>query len=312
MTDFYHILGVSPTASDDEIKKAYRRLAKQHHPDVNKGNASSEERFKGISEAYNTLSDPEKRKQYDMMRQFGGAQGFPGGGQGFPGGGGFHWEGNFPGGAPNDLGDIFSELFGMGGVNRDRAGWGGRRGTARPAPAKGEDRDAPLEIEFIEAVTGCSKTISLRQGGDTERLTVKIPAGVDNGSRVRMAGKGGAGEHGGPAGDLYLNISVKPHARFWREGADVYLDLPVTIYDAILGATVEVPTIEGTAKMKIPAGTPSGKKFRLKGKGAPILGKRGTGDLYAIIQIIPPSDIPSSLRKQFEELQNEHPYKVDR
>ncbi len=294
MKDYYQILGVPRGAGETEIKKAYRRLARQYHPDMNKGEKKSEEKFKEISEAYSILSDAEKRKQYDM---FGGAPfgGSPGPEGGF---GGFRWEqakdggfkfykeeGDFPSGFGN-LGDIFSELFNMGGIKR------GRARQAREEPRRGTDTYSSLEIDFLEAIHGTEVRFEIKRGdGKTERITVRIPAGVDNGSKVRIAGKGGSGVGGGGPGDLYVSIKVRPHPMFWREDADIYTEGPITIYEAVLGGSIDVPTLEGHAKMNVPAGTESGQKFRLKGKGAPITGKRGTGDQYVVVKIVPPKKL---------------------
>jgi len=334
MKDYYQLLGVARGADEAELKKAYRRLARQYHPDMNKGDKKSEERFKEISEAYSILSDPEKKKQYDM---FGGAPfGAGGGGAGQGGFGGVRWEQapgggykfytntdesggeqfeGFPGGA-GDLGDVFSELFNMGGVKRGKQRWSGGEqratGHGRRAmsdePQKGGDTFTDFEIDFLEAIHGTDARMAIKRGDKTEKLTVKIPAGVDNGSKVRVAGKGHAGINGGEPGDLYINIKVRPHPIFWREDADIYTEVPISIYESVLGATVEVPTLDGHADMKVPGGTVSGQKFRLKGKGAPILGKKITGDEYVIVQIVPPKKLDGKTRQLMEDLARENPY----
>ncbi|MBI2974350.1 MAG: DnaJ domain-containing protein [Deltaproteobacteria bacterium] len=251
MKDYYQILGISRGAAEADIKKAYRRLARQYHPDMNKGEKKAEERFKEISEAYSVLSDSEKRKQYDA---FGSA----------PFGGGFRYytsadesggEEGFPGGA-GDLGDIFSELFNIGGVKR-KPKWGFTGGESRES-RKGGDIYADLEIDFLEAVYGLDTRLAIKRGDRTEKITVKIPAGVDNGSKVRVSGKGHPGARGGEDGDLYINIKVKPHPIFWREGADIYTEVPISVYEAVLGATIEVPT-----RPKIP---PEGKRCAVSWK----------------------------------------------
>jgi len=329
MKDFYQVLGVSRDASSDDIKKAYRRLARQYHPDMNKGDKKSEERFKEVSEAYGVLSDTEKRKQYDM---FGGAPFGSASGQGTGGFGGMRWE-QAPGGGfrfytsadPNEaggsesfdqfggMGDIFSELFNMGGFKRGRAQRGGayedvRTSRGRAEPQKGGDTFTDLEIDFMEAIEGTEARLAIRRGDRTEKITVKIPAGVDNGSKVRIAGKGHPGVAGGSAGDLYINIKVRPNDVFWREDSDIYTEVPISIFEAVLGGNVEVPTIAGHADMKIPAGTSSGQKFRLKGKGAPLVGKKGTGDQFVIVQIVPPKKIDERARQMFEELSRQCDY----
>jgi len=310
MKDFYQVLGVPRGASADEIKKAYRRLAKQYHPDVNKGDKAAEERFKEISEAYNVLSNPEQKKKYDM---FGNAA--YGAGPGF---GGFEWQqgagqGFDPSqvnyGEMGDLGDLFSELFNMGGVRRKGYSQGQARKSSYQPQVRGQDTFADIEIDFYDAVEGTQRKISIRRGDKVEKLTVKIPAGVDNGSKVRIAGKGQPGFGGGKDGDLYLRVHVTPHESFWRESADIYIEVPITIYDAVLGASVEVPTLKGSSKMKMPAGTSGGQKFRIGGKGAPILGKRGKkGDQYVIVKIVPPKRIKGEAKKAFEKLAEEYPY----
>lgn len=317
MKDYYQILGLARGAADADIKKAYRRLARQYHPDMNKGDKKAEERFKEISEAYSILSDPEKRRQYDM---FGNAPFGGGGGQG--GFGGVKWEQDqdggfrfytsangediegFPGGG--GIGDIFAELFNMGGIKRPRANWSGYaeqpgRGK-REEPVRGGDTYTSLEIDFMEAIRGTEARLHIKRGDRTEKITVKIPAGVDNGSKVRIAGKGNPGALGGPNGDLYINIKVRPHPMFWREDADIYTEVPISIYEAVLGSTIEVPTLDGHANMKVPEGTESGQKFRLKGKGAPVLGKKGTGDLYVIVKIVPPRRLKPETKETLEML----------
>jgi len=322
MKDYYQLLGVSKEASENEIKKAYRRLAKKYHPDVNK-DKGAEEKFKEVSEAYNVLSDSKKRKQYDMFGSSGFGQRAPGG----QGPGGFQWEfrqgpgggsstssgqgfdfGSFGGENFGNLGDLFNELFQMGGM---RGGPTRRRQTRETSqgPTPGRDSSTDLEIDFLEAIHGTSRQMHIRHGRGSENLTVRIPAGVDNGSKVRVAGKGEPGQLGGKPGDLYLNIRVKSHPIFWREGADIYCEVPITIYEAILGSTIQVPTLDGTAKMKIPPGTTSGQKFRLKGKGAPNLEKKGTvGDEYVIVQIVPPSKIDPETEELIREWSVKHPY----
>ena len=310
MKDFYQILGVPRNASEAEIRKAYRRLAKQYHPDVNKGDAKAEERFKEISEAYNVLSDAKQRKQYDM---FSGAYG----GGARPGG--FRWEAsNGQGFNPQDfaasgadfgdLGDLFSELFNMGGVRRGQRqqAWGAKRAQET---VNGQDTYADVEVNFEEAIDGTERKLQIKRGDKVERITVKIPAGVDNGSKVRVAGKGQPGFGGGKSGDLYLHVRVAPHQRFWREDADLYVEVPITIYQSVLGSKIEVPTLKGAKHLNVPAGTEGGKKFRIASQGAPVLGKKGKrGDLYVLIKVVPPKKIPSALKKAIEDLAEEYPY----
>lgn len=325
MKDYYQILGLSRGAPEEEIKRAYRRLAKQYHPDVNKGDRTAEEKFKEISEAYSVLSDPEKKKQYDMF----GSGAFHGGFDSSEGFQGFRWQtSDRPGGAKcytyttdglggvewpdlGNLGDIFGDLFGFGGFTRPSSK---RRSKGRyteyegPQPKDGGDTYTNLEISFEEAVSGTETRMSIQRDDKVDRITVKIPAGVDNGSKVRVKGKGHPGINGGRPGDLYLNIRVRPHKTFWREGADIYCEVPISIYESIFGGKITVPTLSGSATMTVPPGTSGGQKFRLKGKGAPLIGKGGKGDQYVIVNVVPPKEMEPETRKILEELSRRSPY----
>lgn len=354
--DYYEVLGVNRGASQEEIKKAYRRLARQYHPDLNPGNKEAEEKFKEIQEAYEVLSDPEKRARYD---QFGHA-GVEGGGAGAgPGFGGFDF-----GGAAADFGgfnDLFDMFFG------DAFG-GGRRRQA--GPQRGTDVRVDLDISFEEAAFGAEKEIGVPRlekcpdcGGSgaapgtypvtcpacqgtgqvrisqrtafgyfqtvrtchqcqgtgtiitnpcrscrgrgqvhrTRKIKVKIPPGVDNGARLRLVGEGEAGERGGPPGDLYVYINVRPHKIFRREGFDVLCEIPISMVQAALGDEIEVPTLEGKARLTIPEGTQSGTSFRLKGKGIPRLNGAGRGDQHVIVRVV----IPRNLNDKQKELLRE-------
>ncbi|MHB8766320.1 MAG: molecular chaperone DnaJ [Deferrisomatales bacterium] len=346
--DYYEVLGVKRGAQDDDIKKAYRRLARKYHPDVNPGDHAAEERFKEISEAHEVLSDPEKRRQYDTLGHA-GFEGFrsgagprdPGAGRGFGGGaGGFEF----------DVGDLFGDLFGQAG------------GPGRGGPRRGSDLEYEMEIEFRESVLGAEKEVSYSRGapcdtcggqgqkpgagggtcpqcrgsgrasvrrgpmvmqqpcpqcrgtgrlpgpacdtcggrGSTpraEHIRVRIPAGVEDGSRVRVAGKGEAGPGGSPTGDLYIRVRVRPDPRFSREGSDVVTPVRVPLLDALLGGRVLVPTLGEDVRMKIPAGTQNGQRFRLKGKGVP-----DRGDLYAEIQVEIPTHLEDDVRQTLEGL----------
>lgn len=281
--DYYQILGVHRQASADEIKRAYRKLAKQFHPDVNKGNRASEERFKEITAAYDVLSDPKKRQQYDMLGQA--------------------WQGGEPTRGMEDLGELFSELFGMGGVRTGRRTYGRRE----PAMQRGEDIASTVDVDFLDAVHGTTVQFELRRSTGRDRIAVRIPPGVEEGQKLRVSGKGEPGALS--AGDLYLTVHITPHPVFRRDGSDIIADLPITIYETILGGHVDVETPCGKAKMKVPAGTASGQKFRIKGKGAPVMGKRGVhGDFYAVIQIVPPKSIPKELKDVAERLATEAAY----
>ncbi len=306
--DLYEIIGVSRTATTEEIKKAYRRLAKQYHPDVNPGNKAAEEKFKEVTAAFEVLSDEKKRKLYDEFGPDSLRSGFDEKraeeyrrwrSQGAP-----------PGGMPFDFGDfsrvdvgdfgsfdfgtIFGDLFGgaMGGR--------GARGRVRrgPSPAQGAHAEAEIEIPLREAVLGAERDIRI----DGRTLRVKIPAGVSDGSQIRLAGQGGPGAHGGAAGDLYLRVRIAEHPWVRRDGKDLYLDLPVTVPEAALGAEVQLPTFEGPVRLKVPAGTQSGKQLRLRGKGLPELRGGGRGDLYAVVKIVLPEET-EALRRAVKPLE---------
>ena len=351
--DYYEVLGVSKGASDDEIKKAYRKLAKKYHPDMNPGDKEAEAKFKEVNEAYSILSDSEKRARYD---QFGHAGVDPNYGAGGPGGG----FGGFDMG-DIDLGDIFGSFFGGG-----FGGFGGSSSARRNGPQKGESLRASLTISFEEAAFGCEKEINLtrteqceachgsgaepgttaetcpdcrgtgvvrvqqRTGGfafsstapctrcrgtgkiihtpckacggngsvkKTKRVTVSIPAGIDEGQAVSLRGQGNAGKNGGPAGDLIVGIHIRPHPQFQRDGTTVLYEQPVTFYQAVMGAELEIPTIDGKVKYNLPAGTQTGTTFRLRGKGIPELRGRGRGDQYVTVRV----QIPTSLNSEQKE-----------
>lgn len=279
MKDYYQILGVNQKASDDEIKKAFRKLARQHHPDANPGNKAAEARFKEISEANEILSDPQKRQQYDMLRQNPYAGGF--GRQSGHGPGGFGGQGGAAG--FGGLDDILNTIF------RQSAGGG------HAARAKGEAIEVEAEVTLEDVLAGTQVMVTVpRPGAGARKLKVPIPAGVATGTKVRVAGEGEPGSGGGPAGDLFVRVVVKPHARFTREGDDLLLDLPLSVFDAVLWAEVTVPTLEGEVKLKIPPGTQGGKVFRLKNKGLPHLkgAERGALRVRLILQI--PEAIPEA------------------
>ena len=305
--DFYQTLGVTKASTPDEIKKAYRKLAMQYHPDKNQGNKKAEDKFKEISEAYEVLSDAEKKKNYDMFGHA-GAQGNPfggaGGGNPFGRGGGNPFgnagAGGFGGADINDLfGDIFGEAFG-GGAQRSRSSQSGR-----PRNTKGADLRYTLTITFEEASTGTEKVISfVRQAGNKEdaaKLSVTVPAGVKEGQRLKLSEEGDK-PSGGTAGDLYVIINLQDHLLFKREEADVMLDLPVKYTEAILGTEVEIPTLTGKAQIKIPAGIYSGQVLRLKGKGFPRIGGIGNGDMLVRLLVDTPQKTNSRQKELLEEL----------
>lgn len=338
--DYYEVLGVSKGASDEELKKAYRKLAKQYHPDLNPGDKTAETRFKEVNEAYEVLSDKDKRARYDQFGHAGVDPNFN------PGGGFGGFSGDF---GDIDLGDIFGSFFG--------GGFGGQR-QPRNGPRKGESLRASLTITFEEAAFGCEKEITLsrneacedcqgsgcapgttaevcpqcrgagqvriqRGGGGMffsttapcdkcggsgkiihqpcstcrgsgklrrqRRITVKIPAGIDNGQAVSLRGQGGAGSNGGPAGDLIVAVTVKPHLKFRREGSTVLLEQPVSFLQAALGAELTIDTIDGPVKYDLPEGTQTGTTFRLRGKGIPDLSGRGRGDQYVTVKVQVPT-----------------------
>jgi DnaJ-class molecular chaperone len=298
--DYYEILGVKKTAAEEEIKKAYRTLAKKYHPDRNKGNKEAENKFKEVSEAYAVLSDKEKREQYDRLGReafsFGGA----GGGQNpFAGfdfsqfGGARARSGRRGAGGPAGFTDIFSDLFGGGGASGIEF---------EEMPARGHDINAELTIGFREAVTGA--TMDLTVNGS--HIKVKIPEGVADGQTIRLRGKGGPGGRGGPAGDLNVLVHVTPHPFFERRGDDIYIDLPVTAGEAIRGAEVEVPTIRGPVRAKIPAHTQAGRTFRLTGKGVKKK-SGGNGDEYYRVEIHVPSDAPADAIDKIEAAYEANP-----
>ncbi|MBI2067308.1 MAG: J domain-containing protein [Deltaproteobacteria bacterium] len=290
--DYYEILGVSRSSSPEEIKKSYRRLAKKYHPDVNKGDKSAEEKFKEISQAYDVIGDADKKKKYDQFGHFAESSGFDPGQAyrtwswtGGPGGGGRAGFDDFQRQSGFDLNDLFENF--MGGVGRS-----GREGRARRRGPEPKDLHASIEIDFEEAIHGTERSIKIAREGGREQLKVKIPAGIRNGGKIRLVGKGEQG------GDLYIRINVLPHPDFWREDDDLYLELPISISEAGLGATIKVSPLDGAVNLKIPAGTSSGQKFRIPGKGAPHLGKSGTGDLYVLIKVV----VPKHLDEESQEL----------
>jgi molecular chaperone DnaJ len=358
--DFYQILGIKRDASEQEIKKAHRKLARKHHPDVNPGDKAAEERYKQISQAYEVLSDPQKRAKYD---QFGEAwQQAQQAGQWQQGQGNFN-DFVFQNFGAGDFRDIFGDLFG----NAAARGTGRQRAQVRNMPQRGEDLNYELAITFAEAMQGGDKSLSLsladrcpdcdgvggktatcpacggsgssqrnvgglfmmggscpqcqgtgevvrercprcNGGGETvrnRRLTVKLPAGSYNGMKLRMAGEGGSGLRGGPAGDLLLALRVQPHEFFVREGDDIVIKLPVKFTEAVLGAQISVPTVTGNVTWHLPAHTRNGQKFRLKGQGAPKVGTKLRGDQYIEVQVVTPAHLNKRERELIEELAEE-------
>ena len=366
--DYYEVLGVSRSASEDEIKKAYRKLAKKYHPDLNPGNAEAEQKVKEVNEAYEVLSDSNKKARYD---QFGFAGVDPNYGAGAGGGGGF---GGFTDFDFGDLGDISGSFFG--------GGFGGSTRSSRNGPQRGESIRVGVTVSFEEAAFGCEKEVTVdrvdqcptckgsgcepgttpevcTQCGDSgqvqqrrqtpmgvfattttcpkcggrgkiihspckdcngtgqqrkrKTIQVNIPAGIDNGQTIYMRGQGNAGRNGGPAGDLLITVTVRPHQLFRREGNDVLCEAPITFTQAVLGGEMEIPTIDGKVKYDIPEGTQTGTTFRLRGKGIPNLNGRGRGDQYVTVYIETPRNLNREQKealKKFSQSLGEHNYEA--
>ena len=313
--DFYAILGVPKDADDAAIKKAYRKLARKHHPDQNAGDAAAEQRFKDIGEANSVLSDAEKRREYDAVRQMahGGARftaGGPGGGNGgfddvfssmFGGGGrggGARVRYSTGGGGEPNLEDLLGGMFGAGAGAGPAYGGAGFR--APQGPRKGADLTARTSLPFRDAVEGATVTLGTNDGG---QITTRIPAGVKDGQKIRLRGKGQPGGAGAAPGDLILTVSVEKHPVFGRDGDNLTIDLPVTFAEATLGATVKVPTLDGSSvKVRVAPGTPSGRVLRLKGRGVPIKGK--PGDLMARVSVVVPQRLSDEAKAAVETLQS--------
>ena len=310
--DFYQTLGVKRDAPQEEIRKAYRKLARENHPDRKQGDEAAAKRFKEVGEAYSVLSDPEKRKQYDRFgKDFKHAGGFPGGGAG-----------GFPGGRQVDLGDLFGEGFdlgdlfgGLGGGGRGgRYGGGpqGRPGGRSARPRRGGDVRTEVAVPLDTVATGGEVELTLDRDGKTERLTVKVPAGVNDGGTLRLARQGQPGFGGGEAGDLLVTVRVAAHPYYRRDGADLLVDVPVTPAEAALGARVDVPTPAvkdepgGPVTLTLPAGIGGGRKLRLRGRGLPDRAG-GRGDLYAVVKIVVPAALSDEQRGLYERLRESDP-----
>jgi DnaJ-class molecular chaperone len=323
--DYYATLGVPKTATDKELKQAYRKLARKHHPDVNPGDKGAEAKFKEINEAYEVLGDPEKRRKYDELganwRMYEQAQQqgqpFPGGS---PFGGGFGGEGGAwtinmggPGGyrtmseeemrdmfgTEDPFSDFFKTFFGG-------AAAGGQEGRARgraPRSQKGRDIESEAELTLEEAYHGAMRRISIAHGGHARSIDVRIPAGVKDGSRVRAAGEGETGSGGAASGDLFLRVRIKPHPVFERQGDDLSVKVPIPVTIAVLGGEAQVPTITGSVRLKVPETTQPGQIFRLKGHGMPVIGKADAkGDLYATADVQLPRTLTKDQRQAWEQI----------
>jgi DnaJ-class molecular chaperone len=318
--DYYATLGVAKAATAKEVKQAYRKLARKFHPDVNPGDKKAEARFKDINEAYEVLGDPEKRKKYDELganwRMYEQAQ--QAGGQPHPGAGPGQWTVNFGGrpggfrtvdeeemrrifGDEDPFSDFFKTFFGgMGAAEAGPRVRGGRASRARV----GHDLEHEIELSLEDALRGTMRRLSLHHDGETRTFDVKIPAGVGEGSRVRVAGEGAAGTGGGPAGDLYLRVRVRPHPQFERRGRDLHTRVAVPVTTAVLGGEASVATLGGEhLRLKIPAGTQNGQVFRLKSQGMPAVGKPDDrGDLFATVDIQVPRELTAEQRRHYEAL----------
>jgi DnaJ-class molecular chaperone len=319
--DYYEVLGIPRTANADEIRKAHRKLVRQYHPDVNTNNPKSEEKFKEVQEAYDVLSDEAKRKNYDQFGHAGvdaasGAGGDPfeafrraqqqqgrGGGQG-------RWQAgpnvsveDFDMGGGGDFASVFEQFFGGGGAGA-RGGRAQTRGRGRPAPQRGEDIEYPVTLTFAQSARGMTLPLQINRDGKLETIDVKIPAGVKDGSRVRIKGRGQQ-IIGGETGDLYIITKVMPHPYFRREGLDIYVDVPMSLYEAILGAKVDVPTLDGNVTLTIPPGTSGGSKLRIKGRGI----ERGEekGDQYVVTRVMVPKTLDEASRALLQQIQEKNP-----
>ena len=306
--DYYKLLGVPKDAKPEDIKKAYRRLARQYHPDLNKG-ADAERRFKEVNEAHEVLTSPEKRRRYDQLganwQQYA---------QGGPGGGGFQWVfTGTPGGGFEGSGDLgqFSEFFrtffgDVGGLGAAEADTGrGRARTNGPFRSRGQagtDLESEVEVSLAEAYRGAERSIEVRRDdGGRKRLDVRIPAGVRDGQRIRLGGQGSPGQGGGPPGDLYLRVRVRPHPFFRREGDDIHAELPVALHEAMLGGEAMVPTLKGHVTLKIPPETQNGRVIRLGGQGMPRQGG-GFGDMYVAVKVVLPQKLSDEERDALQKL----------
>lgn len=306
--DYYETLGVPKSASADDIKSSFRKLARKHHPDLAKDKKAAEEKFKEINEAYEVLSDPDKRKKYDeyganWQHAGNGFQGSPGGARGAGGGGFAGFSGGAGDGSDFHFGgtgysDFFEQFFGT----RRGRGYGGGVDFEEEIPQRGRDVEADILVTLDEVLNGATRQISFRKGNSPEvqTYTVKIPKGVRAGQRIRLAGQGGSGGARGEAGDLYLRVKLQQHPDYRFEETDIYHEADVAPWQAVLGCELTIPTPDGRAKLKIPAGTQNGRKFRIPGRGLP--GKSGRGDFYAVVEIAIPESVTLEQKELWEKL----------
>jgi len=308
MADYYQALGVPRSATAEQIRKAYKKIARENHPDVKPGDNAAAEKFKQAAEAWDVLGDADKRKQYD---QYGDAYkhmkdggpppgGSPFGGGGFRGGSGPIDLGDIFGGEV-DLGDLFGGAFGGG-------GGGAKSGRTRTRSRRGADVQSEITVPFQLAATGGSYDVSLQREGNVDNLSIKVPAGIQSGQVIRLGGQGEPGTGGGSAGDLLITIHVAPHPYFKREGSDLLVDVPVSITEATLGAKVDVPTLEdGLVSLTIPPGASSGAKLRLRGKGIIDPKTKSRGDQFVVIKIVVPKNVNDRAKELLQELDREAP-----
>ena len=328
--DYYEVLGVGRNADAKEIKRAYRKLAKKYHPDMNPGDKQAEQKFKEITEAYNVLSDTEKKKLYDQYGFAAFEEGFGAGGSqgagsqggfggfhgGFGGNGGFH-EYHFEGGNMDDMGDIFGDIFGNMFHGQKGSGFGGKSGRfhsqydggfgGRSTSAKGSDLCSDVTVSFEEAAFGCERMMRLSDpsgNGRVQTLKVHVPAGIEDGKSIRLKGKGNPGFNGGPAGDLLLQVHIQEKQGFERKGMDVYTTAEIPFTTAIFGGEARVTTLYGDVVVKIPEGTQSGKKIRLRGKGIVSMKNPSVhGDQYVTVRIQVPTDLSPEAKAKLKEFQ---------
>jgi curved DNA-binding protein len=320
--DYYEVLGVARDAPAEDIKKAYRKLARTHHPDLNPGDKSSEAKFKEAQQAYDILSDAEKRSLYDRF----GKAAFEGVAAAGPRAGATEWTANQagPGNFTFDFGDFFGQHGGVppaAGPAEEAHGAGGifeellgrvRGGGRRPAgPRPGRHLEAQLTIPFLTAVRGGETTIELVRDQHRETLVVKIPQGIESGKKLRLRGQGEASESGGPRGDLTVTINVQPHPYFTRDGQNLQVEVPITMAEGVLGAKVDVPTLQGTKSLTIPPGSSSGLKLRLRGQGVPASGsgaaRKPDGDLFVVLKIVVPKTVDETSQRLIREFDERNP-----